>query len=224
MSFGQVGMPGSNPGGVNMAVPSPYSSNTPAIGGGTNTFLPAAATGQSVPSSTSPINSTATSTGVPSFANLPGLLGFGQGSSDPTHDITKALGKAGFSAGIAGELADFLQSGAGFSPDVVNAMIAAMQPGILQGEANISEQFSNMGMRGGSPAAYAMGNYMSNVQLNEGQIWAGMYEQSVQNYMNVLLAGKGNPPQNTFQNLMQYMNTASGAAKNFSSAFTSGGQ
>lgn len=199
--FGMTGMPGSNFGGTNVAVPTPSSSNTPAIGGSSNAFLPTPTTGQTVPGATSPVNAAPTNSANP-FSNIPGMLGFGNGTNNPLHDITKAFEKAGFSSGIGGELANFLMSGAGFNPAVAEAMIAAMQPGIQRGEADIMEQFSGMGLRGGSPAAVGLGDYMSQVQLNEGQIWANLYEQSVQNYMNVLLAGKGQPHKNTFESIM----------------------
>lgn len=207
-SFGMTNSPGAgnNFAGTNVAVPTPASNTTPAIGGGNNPFLPTPVTGQAVPGQTSPMNASATGFDVSS------LLGFGNGTSNPLHDITKALGKAGFSAGVAGELADFLSKGAGFNPDVANALIAAMQPQVQQQEADLLEQFGGMGLRGGSPAAYAMSNYLGQVQLNEGQIWAGLYEQSVQNYMNVLLSGKGNPPANTFQNMLSFLNASGNAA------------
>ena len=214
-SFGMTGTPGANFGGTNVAVPTPASPNTSAIGGGSNPFLPAAATGQSVPGMTSPMN-----TGGNNLAtmNPASLWGFGQGTNNPLHDMTKAFQKAGFSAGIAGELANFLQSGAGFNPAVAQALIAAMQPGIQRGEADIMEQFSNLGLRGSSSAQIGLGDYLGQVQLNEGQIWAGLYEQGVQNYMNVLLAGKGNPPKGLFDHILDFINASSNAAKNAATA------
>lgn len=217
-SFGMTGTPGANFGGTNVAVPTPASSNTPAIGGGSNPFLPSPVPGQAVPGSTSPIMTATPFGGSGGGNNLAtmnpaNLWGFGNGTNNPLHDITKALQKAGFSAGIAGELANFLQSGAGFNPAVAQALIAAMQPGVQRKEADINEQFSAMGLRDGSPAAIAMGDFLSQEQLNEGKIWAELYEQSVQNYMNVLLAGKGNPPKGMFQNILDFMNASSNAAK-----------
>lgn len=209
--FGMTGTPGANFGGTNVAVPTPASTNTPAIGGGNNPFLPQPTTGQSVPGQTSPMN--ASPTGGLAGTNVSSLLGFGGGTNNPLHDLTKAFQKAGFSSGIGGELANFLMSGAGFNPDVANALIAAMQPQIQRGEADIMEQFSGMGLRGGSSAAVGLGDYMSQVQLNEGQIWANLYEDSVKNYMGVLLAGKGNPQKGFFDNLMSFITTEGNAAK-----------
>lgn len=202
--FGMTGLPGSNTGGTQTGAPapSPSGTSTSPIGSNPSPFAPVPPTGQSVPSLTSPI-----ATSNPSNFDVASLLGFGQGTNNPLHDITKALQKAGFSAGIAGELADFLKSGAGFNPAVAQALIAAMQPGIDRGQANILEQFSGMGLREGSPAAIGLGDFMSQVQLNEGQIWAQLYEQSVQNYMSVLESGKGKPPQNMFQNVNEMLST-----------------
>jgi len=200
-SFGMTGMPGSNPGGTQISVPTPDNSNTPAIGGGSNPFLPTFPGG----TSTAPMSSTVDS--ATPFGNLSQLLGFGNGTNNPLHDLTKAFEKAGFSSGIGGELANFLQSGAGFNPQVLQALFAAMQPQIQRGEADIMEQFSNMGLRSGSPAGVGLGDYLSQVNLNEGQIAAQMYEQSVQNYLSVLLAGKGNAPKSTFDNILAGLNT-----------------
>jgi hypothetical protein len=154
----------------------------------------------------------------PGNFDVASLLGFGKGTGDPLHDITKALGKAGFSAGVAGELANFLQSGAGFNPEVAKALIAAMQPGVQRKEADILEQFGSQGLRSGSNAALAYGDFLGQEQLNEGQIWAQMYEQSVQNYMTVLLAGKGPPKKGLFENLISWMNAAGNAEKGAAAA------
>jgi hypothetical protein len=217
--FGMPGIPGANPGGSNLSVPTPASTNTPAIGGGNNPFLPTFPSGTSTPLITSPINGAASpSSSDPNSFNVANLLGFGNGTNNPLNDITKALHKAGFSAGVAGELANFLQSGAGFNPAVAQALIAAMQPGVQRKEADILEQFSNMGLRGSSSAAIGLGDFLSQEQLNEGQIWAGLYEQSVQNYMNVLLAGKGPAPKGLFGNIMDFISTTSNAAANVGKA------
>lgn len=213
--FGMTGMPGSNPGGSQISVPAPGNSNTPAIGGSNNPFLPSFPSGTNTPPITSSINQAnpTNATSTLGGSNVASLLGFGNGTSNPLHDITKALHKAGFSAGIAGELANFLQSGAGFNPAVAQALIAAMQPQINEQMATLEEQFGGMGLRAGSPMGVALGDFMGQVNLNEGQIFANLYEQSVQNYLNVLLAGKGPAPQSGFQNLMQFMQVAGQNAK-----------
>lgn len=224
--FGMTGMPGSNTGGSNISVPSPASSNTPAVGGGTNPFLPGFPGGAGTPPITSPINMAArdVSSGSSNLAgmNLAGMLGFGQGTNNPLHDITAALKKAGFSAGIAGELANFLQSGAGFNPQIAQALIDAMQPGVQRKEADIMEQFSSMGLRSGSPAAIAMGDFLGQQQLNEGQIFSQMIEQSISNYMNILLSGKGEHTSG-FDQIIKWMNAASNATQSTAKMVTAMG-
>lgn len=227
-AFGMTGMPGSNPSGGQMAVPTPASQNTPAIGGNDSPFAPTPPTGQQTPGISSSI-ATAGPIGPSSAANNlattnpSSLWGLGAGDPNAAHNFVKSMGKAGFSSGVAGQLWNFINSGAGFNPQVAEAMIAAMQPGVQRKEADIMEQFSGLGMRGGSPAAIATGDFLAQEQLNEGQIWAQMYEQSVSNYMNVLLAGKGNPPKSLFDNIMTGISTMSGAAESGAKAAASGG-
>jgi hypothetical protein len=102
-----------------------------------------------------------------------------------------AFKQAGIPGGIAALLAEFLRSGAGFNPQVMQAMFNAMQPQVERGSENIMEQFSAMGNRFGSPAAVGLGDYESQVNLNMDQIMSQMYETSVQDYLTVLMgAGK----------------------------------
>jgi hypothetical protein len=214
--FGMTGIPGANPGGSNIPAPSPAAPSSPSLGGGTNPFTPTFPGGAQTPPLSSSLNL--------ATMNPSSLFGFGNGTKDPLHDITKALGKAGFSAGVAGELANFLQSGAGFNPAVAQALIAAMQPGVQRKEADILEQFGSQGLRNSSNAAIAFGDFLSQEQLNEDQVWANLYEDSVKNYMGVLLSGKGNPPKGLFDNLMTFLSTTSQAALNGAKAADGGGK
>lgn len=163
--------------------------------------------------------------------NLPGSLGFGGTPSGgpgggPSwtpnqNDFIKAMHKAGFSAGDAALLYNFIASGAGFNQGAVNqvlgATFAAQQPQINRGEADILEHFGSMGLGMSSPAAIGLGDYLSQVSLGQGQLAAqtemGMYEQSVADYLSVLMGGKGQPPQNMFQNLIQVLQTAAAGAQ-----------
>lgn len=251
MPFGMTVIPGSNIGGTNVAVPTPASPKTPAIGGGTNPFLPTAPTGSALAPMSSSINladiarlsgnwtsnpnnpflSSTTGKGgggMPLAARLAiagpfGLLFGGgktpnpgqvneQGNWVPNQkDFIKAMKKAGYSAGVAGMLYNFIQSGAGFNPAVAEALIAAQQPGVEAGRNDILEQFGSRGLRGGSPAALGLSDYLAGVQLNQGQIWAGLYQQSVQNYMNVLMGGKGSHT-STFDQILKALNTSANLA------------
>ena len=52
-------------------------------------------------------------------------------------------------------------------------------------------QFSTTGNRFGSGAQIGLGDYLSQVNLNEGQLETQMYEQSINDYMSVLLGTAG---------------------------------
>lgn len=116
-------------------------------------------------------------------------------SAQPLNSITQGFKNAGFSKGLAGLLTAFLQNGAGFNPQIAQALINAMQPQVDRGLAQIQEQFGVEGLGMSSPAAIGMGDFLSQVNLNEEQIFAQMQEQATQNYMEVLLAGKQQPKQ-----------------------------
>jgi hypothetical protein len=124
------------------------------------------------------------------------LLGM-QTSPAQQNDLATSFQHAGFKGGIGTAMAEFLTSGAGFNPDVANALIAAMQPQIAKGQANLMEQFGAQGLAGGSPAALGMGDYLAQTNLDVGTLLSGMYEQSVTNYMNMLTQGKSytGPPE-----------------------------
>jgi hypothetical protein len=205
-----------------MATPAPFvgggnpsGANTPgASGGGSavgsvpNPLIPSYPTGTAMPDMSNsvmkgavadpfPANTAGTiptSLGAPTNSvNGPAAaLGFQGGNLD---SITQAFKGAGFSQGIASLLTTFLSSGAGFNPQIAQALINALQPQISRGTAQIQEQFGAEGLGSSSPAAIGMGDFLSQVNLNEGQIFAQEQEQAIQNYMNVLLAGKQQPKQ-----------------------------
>ena len=196
-------------GGFNSAAPI-------GIGGTTNPFLYTGAPGQTtVPMGTPGGGGTSPSGGgFPAYgmgtpgdptsglggANLYNLLGGGSGSGVPGNTgqsfagLDKAFRQAGIPGGIAALLTGFEQSGAGFNPQVAQAMIAAMGPYVAKGRADIAEQFGSAGLGMSSPAALGLAGFESQVNLDIGQIFAGMYEQSVQNYLGVLMGvGKKQP-------------------------------
>jgi hypothetical protein len=150
-------------------------------------------------------------TGALATGNISSLLGLNaQNNPNAAHDFVAAMHKAGYSAGVAGQLWNFINSGAGYNPAVADALMAQMQPQVNRGEADIMERFGSMGMGSSSAAAIGLGDYLSQVNLNEGQVLSQLYEQSVQNYMTVLMGGKGNAPKGLFDNILGYMNAASG--------------
>lgn len=207
-------MPGANFSGSSIGVPtSPISPGsgmpgTPSVGGNTNPMLPATASGQSsfpvtspraLDTSSFPANNPLGEGSVNPTSGLGGTSIYsllGQGPGGTTQDfkgLDKALRQSGYSGGIAALLTSFLQSGAGFNPQVAQALINAMGPSIARGEANIEEQFSATGNRFGSPAAVGLGDFFSQVNLDIGQIFSQMYEQAVTNYMDILVGAKKKP-------------------------------
>jgi len=70
-----------------------------------------------------------------------------------------------------------------------------MQPQIERGTESIMNQFSTTGNRFGSGAQIGLGDYLSQVNLNEGQIESSMYENAVQNYLGVLMGTSGQAAQ-----------------------------
>jgi hypothetical protein len=99
--------------------------------------------------------------------------------------------KKTYGDGTAHALLDFLTSGAGFNQDAINNLFAAMQPQIERGTESLINQFSTTGNRFGSGAQIGLGDYLSQVNLNEGQLESQMYEQAIQNYLSVLMPTAG---------------------------------
>jgi len=124
----------------------------------------------------------------------------GGSASDPfglskmsSKDFTRFFNdlKKNYGDGTAHMILNFLSSGAGYNQSAINNLLASLQPGIQRGEADLMEQFSAMGTRFGSPAAVGLGDYLSQVNLNEGQLVTQMYEQSLQDFINVLMGTAG---------------------------------
>lgn len=97
------------------------------------------------------------------------------------HDLQSIYGK-----GIGDFLAQFLSGGAGFNQQAINQLLASLQPGIERGTQSLMDEFSASGNRFGSGAQLGLGDYLSQVNLNEGQIEAGMYEKSLSDFLSVL--------------------------------------
>ncbi len=166
-----IGMPGQNP----MMAPFPSGPSMPNPG---LAFGPGAFGG-------SPINFGGGIPGDP--------LGFGGGPGGwmgQKNALRDAFHKAGYPSAIADMMSTFLGLGAGYNPGVLQALFAQLGPQIQNGEADIMEHFGAMGQGMSSPAAMGMGQFLSGVNLNEGQIASQLYEQSIQNFMNLLTGAK----------------------------------
>lgn len=137
-------------------------------------------------------NLTAGGTGAPvGGGGTPGPFpgGIGGMSGMTNKDVSRMFGdlKKTYGDGIAHAIMDFLSSGAGFNQKAIDNLFAALQPGINRGTENLMEQFSTSGNRFGSGAQIGLADYLSQVQLNEGQLETQMYEKSISDYMNVLM-------------------------------------
>lgn len=191
--------------GTNVAVPGSTSNS------GQNPLIPSLGTSAQSPTSTNPL--TAGFPSVPTFgANGPGPVSLtgppslpatnagqakaspigGMSTMSPT-DISRLFDslKKTYGDGTAHALLDFLTSGAGFNQDAINNLFASMQPQIERGTESLMNQFSTTGNRFGSGAQIGLGDYLSQVNLNEGQLETQMYEQSINDYMSVLLGTAG---------------------------------
>lgn len=99
--------------------------------------------------------------------------------------------KKTYGDGTAHMIMDFLQSGAGYNQQAINNLLASLQPGIERGQENLMEQFSASGNRFGSGAQIGLADYLSQVNLNEGQLVTQMYEHALDNFMNVMMGTSG---------------------------------
>lgn len=143
-----------------------------------------------VPQITSPFAFPANTSGTQAVPGLTPPVGQGPSSESKQswiNQLSQGFQQAGVPKALAESLAGFLAGGAGFNQNVLNEIFAAQQPGIQRSESDILEHFGSMGLGASSPAAIGLGDYLSQVNLNQGQIAAQLYEQSIQNYLSVLL-------------------------------------
>lgn len=184
---------------------------------GANPLLPSSGTSMAAPTSANPLTAGFPSSSVPTFgANGPGPVSLttpgagpttnvGQAAASPIggistmsphdlKDLYSSLSKS-YGEGPAHALLDFLTGGAGFNQDAINNMFAAMQPQIERGTESLANQFSATGNRFGSGAQIGMADYLSQVNLNEGQIEAQQYNDAIQNYIGVLMGTSGQAAQ-----------------------------
>jgi hypothetical protein len=123
-------------------------------------------------------------------ANASDPFGFGQMTNKDKGRMFDSLKKT-YGDGMAHMLMDFLSSGAGYNQQAISNMLASLQPGIERGQENLMEQFSASGNRFGSGAQIGLGDYLSQVNLNEGQLVTQMYEDSLNKFMDVMMGTAG---------------------------------
>lgn len=191
--------PGSNPGGTNVAVPSAAGAqSTPSVGSSTNPFLTPVPTGQSTfPQTQAPAPATALASNFASGLGMPGTGGF-----PAENDFVKAMHKAGFSAGDAAMLWNFLQSGAGFNPQIAQTLWDAGAK-VRQGqEETYLEQFGGRYGQMGGGVAPGFGLLLGQEEASFDAVMGQLAEQATQNFLSVLLAGKGPAPPSLLQNIL----------------------
>jgi hypothetical protein len=116
---------------------------------------------------------------------LGGALGVpttGEGENKTLNSLNKTFG-----AGLGTAIYNFLAGGAGFNQDAINNMLAAMQPGFNQANENLITQFGSSGNRFSSGAEIGLADQQSQQVLSEGQLETQMYEQSVNDFIGVLM-------------------------------------
>jgi hypothetical protein len=166
--FNQAAVPGSaqgqNSGGFN-GVPGmptgPMSSNNSFPANGTTTFGSGSFGGSAVPGG---------SGGFPGFPQV-------QGS------VFKDL----YGHGVGDALQQFLNSGAGFNQNVVNAERNAAMPLEARGVENIMNAMGGHGLGSSSTAAIGVGDFESQFNAQLENMFAQQYEQSVSRYLEILM-------------------------------------
>jgi len=95
-------------------------------------------------------------------------------------ELERAYGK-----GTAALLMPMLTKGL-FNPQVAQAFMNSMQPSIARGQADILGAFGAGGNRFSSSAALGLGDYMSQVNLNQEQTLAQMFQHSQDQELSLL--------------------------------------
>lgn len=88
--------------------------------------------------------------------------------------------------GLGPYLAQFINSGAGYNSNVLNSLINQIQPQVNRGLATLEATAGATGNRYGSAYQIGAADYLSQVNQNELGMASGLYENSVQNILNLL--------------------------------------
>jgi hypothetical protein len=192
-------VPGMNPTGNQISLHNPYTNTkganpllpqanlSPNVAGSGNPYDVVPSTG-AFPANAGPYATTGAGsvTGPGTASGNPNIGGFAQLDPAKANQLYQDLSKT-YGAGTAQAIWQFLQSGAGYNQNAINNLLASLQPGIQRGEEDLMSQFSALGNRFGSGAQIGLGDYLSQVNLNEGQLISQMYEQALTNYIDVLM-------------------------------------
>jgi hypothetical protein len=119
--------------------------------------------------------------------SLQGLnTGLNASNTSWDQNLFNELGRA-YGKGTGQLLGDILSNGL-FNPQIAAAFLNAQQPGIARGQANIQGSFADAGARFSSAAGIGLGDFNSQVQLNQQQTLAQLYENAQQEQLSVLSA------------------------------------
>lgn len=140
--------------------------------------FPVAPHGSAFPANASPTNPM---TGVSSgFAGIGGIAAPGTKDDNLGHELVSAYGP-----GTGNAILQLLYKGM-FNPQVAQSLLDAMGPGIQRGQADILNAFGAGGNRFSSSAALGLGDFNSQVQLNQGQILSNLFLNDQQQQMQLL--------------------------------------
>ena len=141
------------------------------------------------PALNSPFGTSPGAPGTPGSSPIQSGLG---GSLTPAQNtaLARNLEKT-YGQGIATLMMNFLNSGAGYNPQVLAALVAQLQPQFAGSQAALNQNFSAGGNRFGSGAQIGMADLLSQQNAQVGSMEAQLYEQSVQNFMTILMGASG---------------------------------
>ena len=118
------------------------------------------------------------------FAGLSTGLSATGPAGDMSNNLFKEL-RRGYGKGT-GTILDQLLSNGLFNPQTAAAILNAQQPGIARGQQDILSAFGDAGSRFSSSAQLGLGDYMSQVQLNQQQTLAQLYQNAQNQQMSLL--------------------------------------
>jgi hypothetical protein len=114
------------------------------------------------------------------FAGIGGVAAPGTKDDNLGHELVSAYGQ-----GTGNAILQLLYKGM-FNPQVAQSLLASLQPGIQRGQADILNAFGAGGNRFSSSAALGLGDFNSQVNLNQGQILSNLFLQDQQMQQQLL--------------------------------------
>lgn len=176
-------------------------SGTPSIPGSTTQFPAFGIGSTALPGVSNPSSPFSSTTGFSGTGGFPGL------PSVDAKSLDKIYGK-----GVGSALAAFLSSGAGFNPAVMQAQLNAAKPIEAKTLSKMQTMFGDTGSAYSSTAAIGYGDFEAQFNAALQGEFAQEYQQSVQNYLNVLMGVKGDAMQQHAQE-PNWLSVASDIAK-----------